>query len=184
VTESGAEGVRLALTRPIITSSSSATLPFKSPSSVSPGSYDNRRLSNSNPAICAEGYAGVPALNYCRLQRLHLRIDNAAVELFTLEQADEPGFFRLVGELDMANTDAVQARLQEELERSGALTLDTTDLTFMDSQGLRMLIQLGEQAQKQGSTIKVANCTKQLRRLLQMAVPQGIPGVEVIQLAR
>lgn len=106
------------------------------------------------------------------------------MELFTLEQADEPGFFRLVGELDMANTDAVQARLQEELERSGALTLDTTDLTFMDSQGLRMLIQLGEQAQKQGSTIKVANCTKQVRRLLHMAVPPGIPGVEVIQLAR
>jgi anti-anti-sigma factor len=111
-------------------------------------------------------------------------MDNAIVELFSLEQADEPGFFRLVGELDIANTESVQARLEKELERSSALTLDTTDLTFMDSQGLRMLIQLGEQAQKQGSTIKVVNCSRQVRRLLQVAVPQGIPGVEVIETSR
>jgi anti-anti-sigma factor len=106
------------------------------------------------------------------------------MELFSLEQADKPGSFRLVGELDIANTEAVQAKLEEELERSGALTLDATDLTFMDSQGLRMLIQLGDQAQKQGSTVKVANCSKQVHRLLQVAVPQGIPGVEVTETAR
>jgi anti-anti-sigma factor len=106
------------------------------------------------------------------------------MELFSLEQADKPGSFRLVGELDIANAEAVQARLEEELERSGALTLDTADLTFMDSQGLRMLIQLGELAQKQASTVTVLNCSDQVRRLLQVAVPQGIPGVDVIEKAR
>jgi anti-anti-sigma factor len=103
------------------------------------------------------------------------------MELFSLEQTDKPGSFRLVGELDIANTEAVQARLEEELERSGALTLDTADLRFTDSQGLRMLIQLGELAQERGSTVKVLNSSKQVRRLLQVAVPQGIPGVEVIE---
>jgi anti-anti-sigma factor len=104
--------------------------------------------------------------------------------LFSLEQADKPGSFRLIGELDIANAEAVQSKLEGELELSGALTLDTTDLTFMDSQGLRMLIRLGAKAQEQGSTIEVLNCSRQVRRLLQVAVPQGIPGVVVIEADR
>jgi anti-anti-sigma factor len=108
------------------------------------------------------------------------RRHTVGVEVFRLERGDTPAFFHLIGELDLSNVEEVRAQLEEELERSDGLTLDTAKLRFMDSQGLRMLIDLGEQAHHQGSTVKVVNCSGQLRRLLEIAVPSGIPGVEVI----
>ena len=56
---------------------------------------------------------------------------------------------------------------------------DTSELAFVDSQGLRMLIVLGRQAAAQGSVISLLSCPNQLKRVLDVAVPQGIPGVEV-----
>jgi anti-anti-sigma factor len=61
------------------------------------------------------------------------------------------------------------------------LAIDTSGVTFMDSQGLRMLILLGEEAVKAGTTIQVINCSPQVQRLFEIAVPQGIPGVQIIK---
>lgn len=107
------------------------------------------------------------------------RADNEAVEPFHLEPGPQPGSFRLVGELDIASVDAVQARLEEELGEAGMLILDASDLEFIDSQGLRMFIRLGEQARNRREAVHLVNCPLQLRRLLDVAVPQGIPGVEI-----
>jgi anti-anti-sigma factor len=102
------------------------------------------------------------------------------MDLFRLEPGDGPASFRLVGELDIATVPDTETDLSQALEREQTLVLDTTDLRFIDSQGLRMLIRLGEQAQRQGSSVRVLNCSRQVRRLLETAVPQGIPGVDVI----
>jgi anti-anti-sigma factor len=102
------------------------------------------------------------------------------VGIFRLERGEAPAFFRLVGELDISNTSGVSDELRHELKRSSELTLDATGLTFIDSQGLRMLIDLGQQAVSQGTLVKVTNGTRQLRRLLQVGVPAGIPGVEIV----
>jgi len=90
-----------------------------------------------------------------------------------------PGTVRIVGELDISNVEEAQARLEQELLNGQHLTLDTSELAFVDSQGLRMLIVLGRQAAAQGSVISLLNCPNQLKRVLDVAVPQGIPGVEV-----
>ena len=100
--------------------------------------------------------------------------------LFRLEGGGEPGFFHLIGELDLSTASETQARLEAELAEVGALVLDTTKLEFVDSQGLRMLIALGEQAHERGTTVRMENCSAQLRRLLDVAVPKGIPGVDVL----
>jgi anti-anti-sigma factor len=101
------------------------------------------------------------------------------VELITVEQADAPGSFRLVGELDISNVDEVGRQLHESLRQNNGLTLDIQRLTFMDSQGLRMLIQLGKQAVEQFTTVRVLNCSGQIRQLLDLTVSGGIPGVEI-----
>jgi anti-anti-sigma factor len=101
------------------------------------------------------------------------------MKLLRLEKGEGSASFRLIGELDSSNVPEVTAELQEELRRADQLTLDTSGLTFMDSQGLRMLIELGREASQRGSSVTVINCSRQVRRLLKVAVPTGIPGVEI-----
>jgi anti-sigma B factor antagonist len=102
------------------------------------------------------------------------------MELLEIVPTELRGTLRLVGELDISNAERVQARLEQELASAGERTLDTTELSFIDSQGIRMLIALGEQATVMGSVMVVLNCSPGVRRSLEVAVPQGIPGVEVI----
>lgn len=101
------------------------------------------------------------------------------MEPFRLEPGRQRGSFRLVGELDIANVAVVQVRLEEELGDAGTLILDASDLEFMDSQGLQMLIHLGEQAENRRETVHLVNCSRQVQRLLAIAVPDGIPGVDI-----
>jgi anti-anti-sigma factor len=103
------------------------------------------------------------------------------VELLRLEQAEDPASFRLIGELDSSNVHQVTDRLQEELRRANQLTLDTSDLTFMDSQGLRMLIELGAEAIQRDTSVTVLNCSRQVKRLLGVAISTGIPGVNIVE---
>jgi anti-sigma B factor antagonist len=103
------------------------------------------------------------------------------VEPLRLEKAEGAGSFRLIGELDASNADEVAARLKEELGRANQLTLDTSDLTFMDSQGLHMLIELGAEAAKRGTLVRLTNSSRQVKRVLSVAVPTGIPGVEMVK---
>jgi anti-anti-sigma factor len=104
-------------------------------------------------------------------------------ELLRLEEGDRPASFRLVGELDMSNVPGVEDRLRDELRRAGELSLDTTELSFIDAQGLRMLIALGEEAVSAATVVRVENCSPQLNRFLEVAVPSGIPGVQIDRLA-
>jgi anti-anti-sigma factor len=102
------------------------------------------------------------------------------VDLVRLEVADSPSSFRLIGELDLSNVPQVAARLEKELREGGKLTIDTSDLTFMDSQGLKMLIDLGAEAARQRTAVRVVNCSGQVKQLFRVAVPTGIPGVEIV----
>jgi anti-anti-sigma factor len=103
------------------------------------------------------------------------------MELLEIVPTELPGTLRLIGELDIANVKQVQARLEEELRLGQQLTLDTAELSFMDSQGLRMLILLGELAAANGSAILILNCSRAVQRVLDLAVPKGIPGVKVLK---
>jgi anti-anti-sigma factor len=103
------------------------------------------------------------------------------VELLEVVPTEVPGTLRLVGELDISNVERVQAHLERELASAGALTLDTSELTFMDSQGIRMLIELGQQALLRDSVILVLNCSEAVRRTLDVAFSHAIPGVELVR---
>jgi anti-anti-sigma factor len=103
------------------------------------------------------------------------------MELLRLEKDESSTSIRLIGELDSSNVAHVADRLEEELRGADELTLDVSELTFMDSQGLHMLIKLGEAAAQKGSAVRLFNCAPQVKRLLDVAVPTGIPGVEILE---
>ena len=103
------------------------------------------------------------------------------MELLRLVKDEGSTSIQLIGELDSSNVAPVADRLEEELRGADQLTLDLSDLTFMDSQGLHMLIKLGEAAAQKGSPVRLFNCPPQVKRLLDVAVPTGIPGVEIVE---
>jgi stage II sporulation protein AA (anti-sigma F factor antagonist) len=74
----------------------------------------------------------------------------------TETQADTATTVSVTGELDMHTTELLRARLSESL-RAGIseLTLDLQALGFMDSTGLRLLIELNQRAQKEGWRLRL-----------------------------
>ncbi len=62
----------------------------------------------------------------------------------------------LSGELDMSTIDALAGHVDTHLQRPVQfLTLDLQDLAFMDSTGLRLLIELNERAQHENWRLKL-----------------------------
>ena len=61
--------------------------------------------------------------------------------------------FRLFGELDLANADDLYRQLEPTVREDGGLRLDLSQLTFMDSQGIHVLLKLAKRcAMETGSS--------------------------------
>ena len=70
-------------------------------------------------------------------------------EITDRETAEGP-VLAIAGELDLSTVPRLAQRVEAlREEQHAALTLDLSDLTFMDSSGLRLLIELNGQSQNQ-----------------------------------
>ena len=75
---------------------------------------------------------------------------------------------RLGGEIDMATAPTVGARLTSEIDR-GTVVLDMTDVEFIDSAGIRMLVEVGRLAEDGGGPLAiVAPKDSVVRRMIEM----------------
>jgi anti-anti-sigma factor len=88
--------------------------------------------------------------------------------------ATEQGF-RLDGELDMATCDDLQQVLQQ---RADPVTLDFSGVSFMDSSGLRTLLEAAK-GRQDGDVLVILDPTSQVRRVFDISLPDGAPGLEV-----
>lgn len=115
-----------------------------------------------------------------RAINVELAIDLAHLKNLELVGTGEPGSFRLSGELDLMNVDAVRRFLQGELRTGERLTLDVSGLTFIDSKGLAMLLQLAALSLKLGvSPLVLRSPSEVLRRVLEVGLPSPIPGIQL-----
>lgn len=85
--------------------------------------------------------------------------------------------FRLEGELDMVSADELRDLLQAAAADGGPIVLDFAGISFMDSSGLRALLEVAEQLARPGSVV-ILHPTDQVRRLLEISIPGG-SGLEV-----
>lgn len=60
--------------------------------------------------------------------------------LLEIKETDQPRTFRLLGELDISNAETLEAVLDREVQHDGDVTLDLSELTFIDSSGIRVLL--------------------------------------------
>lgn len=62
---------------------------------------------------------------------------------------------RLTGEIDLSNVDQLQVRLDGAVATDENVVLDLTGIDYIDSQGLRLLIQLYGRQAKGGSKLQL-----------------------------
>jgi anti-anti-sigma factor len=83
----------------------------------------------------------------------------------------------LEGELDLNGASEFRDAL-EGAARRGALTIDASRLTFMDSSGLRVLVDVAG-TRNGDPPLLLHRPTRAIRRLLEIGVPGGVQGLEV-----
>ena len=101
-------------------------------------------------------------------------------QMLNIVPLGEPGRFRLEGELDITNADELAEVVEEELKGGHRVFLDLSELRFMDSSGLRALIRMSKVGQEVGAPpLVLHSLSTPVRQLLSVALPSGIPGVEI-----
>jgi len=84
----------------------------------------------------------------------------------------------LVGEIDASNTVTLDAALREVPNAdTGVIELDMSGVTFMDSSGLRILVELAQRARTAGQCIALVETTPNVDRLIDLAELRDFLGV-------
>lgn len=73
------------------------------------------------------------------------------------------------GELDLAVADGLGAELEPLITPGAVVVLDGSGLTFMDSSGLRVLINASNRAEAAGATFRLVAPQAAVRRVLELA---------------
>jgi len=79
----------------------------------------------------------------------------------------------VTGELDMATAPALHQAV-ERAQDQGPIVVDLRDLTFIDSTGIRALIQMYWAGQDGHSTVSFIRAEDQVQRVFQMAGVEGL----------
>ena len=75
----------------------------------------------------------------------------------------------LEGELDVANAaDAQKRMLSLDLRRGAQLVLDLSELTFMDSTGIRVILQAEQYARMHGAELVIVRPPDDVMRVLEL----------------
>jgi anti-sigma B factor antagonist len=94
------------------------------------------------------------------------------------EEVPEENLVRLSGEVNFTSTTKVRAKFNEYLQRSdGALRLDLGGLSYMDSSGLAVFIELKKKLRSQGRELEIVDLhpnAEKVFRLTQVAEMFGI----------
>jgi len=86
---------------------------------------------------------------------------------FTVEAGD--GVVRPHGELDLATAGMVRDALREQAGAHGRVTLDLGGLRFLDTSGLRLVLETVEASEREGFGFTVLRGAPEVQRLFDLA---------------
>lgn len=69
---------------------------------------------------------------------------DSLAQVDTARITERPAVVRIVGEVDMSNADTIAAQLDAAADGVDALTIDLTDVAYLDSHGLHILQSLAD----------------------------------------
>jgi anti-anti-sigma factor len=108
-------------------------------------------------------------------------MSEAPTEEFRIEEDRRDGtvILRLRGELDLASADAVAQRLDSHAAAGEPVLLDVDRLSFMDSSGLRVVLQAAETSRTSDWSFTLTPGSEQVRNLFESAgVTKRLPIVQ------
>ena len=73
-----------------------------------------------------------------------------------------------VGEIDLATVALLQAELDAAAGESNRLVLDLRDISFMDSAGLRLVLQCSRALEEAGGALTVVRGSREVQRLFDL----------------
>jgi anti-anti-sigma factor len=69
---------------------------------------------------------------------------------------DEPRGLRVIGEVDISNVAVLSEAIDRQLALEGDLTLDLSEVTFMDSAGIQTLFRAARSLERRGTLVLVS----------------------------
>jgi anti-sigma B factor antagonist len=100
--------------------------------------------------------------------------------LFQLEAQTDLRRFRAVGELDMSTAEELLTGLEPAVsDGPGDVVVDVSQLSFVDSSGLRALIHVSRKLEGRGRLVLMGP-TPQVQRLLGLVQAETFPNFEII----
>ncbi len=104
---------------------------------------------------------------------------SAVNELLQIVPSGTPRSYRLVGELDASNADELLAELQKEVGVGGDLVLDLSELSFVDSMGLRSFLRMAAALDSSGKLI-LEHPARAVARTIHLAGLHKAPNISIV----
>jgi anti-sigma B factor antagonist len=86
----------------------------------------------------------------------------------TVDTVDAAQLLVVRGEVDLATVEAVRAQLTPALEHADKVVLDLREVTFMDTQGLAVVIEAQQSAAESGTRFVIVRAPEHVHRLFEM----------------
>jgi anti-sigma B factor antagonist len=99
---------------------------------------------------------------------------------FEVTPLPEPRSYKLAGELDLATVEHLREVLSRESDSSRDLTLDLSELTYMDSSGLRLIMEMSNSLGGEGLVV-LKSPSQLVSRVLRIAGLDRVEGIRVIE---
>ncbi|MDQ0207699.1 STAS domain-containing protein [Alkalicoccobacillus murimartini] len=99
---------------------------------------------------------------------------------FSTEKKEETLYIELHGDLDIDGTEKIENELVPILEKQKEIFLDFSDVPFVDSSGIGLLIHLIESLKEQHITIKLYNIREDVLSVFTILQVSEIIGEDII----
>jgi anti-sigma B factor antagonist len=100
---------------------------------------------------------------------------------FGIQPVDGERAYKLAGPLDLSSHMALTELVEELVRSPGDITFDLSEVTFMDSSGLRVILDACRDLADQGS-VRLVNPVGQVEKLLRLTdAPNALPNLEVVR---
>lgn len=99
---------------------------------------------------------------------------------FRAEPTTSPPGFRLVGEVDLSNASRLSEILLGAVQAGGDITLDLSEVTFMDSTAIQVLLRAGKRIEGRGRLVLYRPGTL-VQNVLKLIKADQLPGLDIVE---